>query len=93
MKCPRGSVVTVFSVLSPGAERSRGEGNSPRPPLSLQEFVIHTPCENAQKMYIGNALGGNYAAVFAQLIINGRSQGLSLAWGTRRTCPAITLSQ
>jgi hypothetical protein len=45
--------------------------------VSVQEFVIDTPCENAQKMYIGNAMSGNYAAVFAQLIINGRSQGLS----------------
>lgn len=26
-------------------------------------------------MYIGNAMKGNYAAVFAQLIINGESQG------------------
>ncbi|XP_077891324.1 acyl-coenzyme A oxidase-like protein [Ictidomys tridecemlineatus] len=43
--------------------------------LVAQEFVIHTPCENAQKMYIGNAMCGNYAAVFAQLIINGSSQG------------------
>ncbi|XP_055466023.1 acyl-coenzyme A oxidase-like protein [Psammomys obesus] len=40
-----------------------------------QEFVIDTPCESAQKMYIGNAMHGNYAAVFAQLITEGRSQG------------------
>ncbi|KAI4546764.1 hypothetical protein MG293_003319 [Ovis ammon polii] len=43
--------------------------------FSAQEFVIDTPCKNAEKMYIGNAMYGNYAAVFAQLIINGRSQG------------------
>ncbi|XP_038621480.1 acyl-coenzyme A oxidase-like protein [Tachyglossus aculeatus] len=43
--------------------------------LATQEFIIHTPCENAKKMYIGNAMSGNYAAVFAQLIINGISQG------------------
>ncbi|XP_012583101.1 PREDICTED: acyl-coenzyme A oxidase-like protein isoform X1 [Condylura cristata] len=43
--------------------------------LSAQEFVIDTPCANAEKMYIGNAMHGNYAAVFAQLITNGRSQG------------------
>ncbi|XP_051692302.1 acyl-coenzyme A oxidase-like protein isoform X2 [Oryctolagus cuniculus] len=43
--------------------------------LSAQEFVIDTPCEDAQKMYIGNAMHGNYAAVFAQLIIHGKSQG------------------
>ncbi|XP_059372960.1 acyl-coenzyme A oxidase-like protein [Carassius carassius] len=42
---------------------------------STQEFIIHTPSEDAQKMYIGNAMKGNYAAVFAQLIINGESQG------------------
>lgn len=43
--------------------------------LDKQEFVIDTPREDAQKMYIGNAMYGNYAAVFAQLIIEGRSQG------------------
>uniref|UniRef100_A0A667HCE6 Acyl-CoA oxidase/dehydrogenase middle domain-containing protein n=1 Tax=Lynx canadensis TaxID=61383 RepID=A0A667HCE6_LYNCA len=43
--------------------------------LSVQEFVIDTPCENAEKMFVRNAMHGNYAAVFAQLIINGRSQG------------------
>ncbi|XP_050609082.1 acyl-coenzyme A oxidase-like protein isoform X3 [Macaca thibetana thibetana] len=43
--------------------------------LSAQEFVIDTPCENAEKMYIGNAMYRNYAAVFAQLIVDGRSQG------------------
>uniref|UniRef100_A0A9J7Z4V3 Acyl-coenzyme A oxidase n=1 Tax=Cyprinus carpio carpio TaxID=630221 RepID=A0A9J7Z4V3_CYPCA len=42
---------------------------------STQEFIIHTPSEDAQKMYIGNAMKGHYAAVFAQLIINGESQG------------------
>ncbi|XP_007957610.2 acyl-coenzyme A oxidase-like protein [Orycteropus afer afer] len=43
--------------------------------LFAQEFVINTPCESAEKMYIGNAMHGDYATVFAQLIINGRSQG------------------
>ncbi|EDL28211.1 acyl-coenzyme A oxidase-like protein [Mus musculus] len=43
--------------------------------LDNQEFVIDMPCENAHKMYIGNAMHGNYAAVFAQLIIEGKSQG------------------
>ncbi|KAM6178286.1 LOW QUALITY PROTEIN: acyl-coenzyme A oxidase-like protein [Rhynchocyon petersi] len=42
--------------------------------LSTQEFVIHTPCENARKMYIGNEIHGSYRAIFAQLIIHGRSQ-------------------
>uniref|UniRef100_A0A8C9I454 Acyl-coenzyme A oxidase n=1 Tax=Piliocolobus tephrosceles TaxID=591936 RepID=A0A8C9I454_9PRIM len=37
--------------------------------LSAQEFVIDTPCENAEKMYIGKATYGNYPAVFAHLIM------------------------
>lgn len=44
--------------------------------MSYQEFVIHTPCENAQKMYIGNALKGHYAAVFAQLMIDRECHGM-----------------
>ncbi|XP_016298629.1 acyl-coenzyme A oxidase-like protein isoform X4 [Sinocyclocheilus anshuiensis] len=64
------------------AMTERGHGSNVRGILtearynqSTQEFIIHTPSEDAQKMYIGNAMKGNYAAVFAQLIINGESQG------------------
>ncbi|HJQ43049.1 MAG TPA: acyl-CoA dehydrogenase, partial [Jatrophihabitantaceae bacterium] len=42
-----------------------------------QEFEIHTPFEAARKDYIGNAArDGRMAAVFAQLITNGESQGV-----------------
>ncbi|KAM5163279.1 acyl-coenzyme A oxidase-like protein [Mantella aurantiaca] len=64
------------------AMTERGHGSNVRGILTQavfdpvsQEFIINTPCENAAKMYIGNAMKGNYAAVFAQLIINGKSQG------------------
>ena len=40
-----------------------------------QEFIIHTPCKDAEKMYIGNAMQGEVAAVFAQLYIDGESKG------------------
>ncbi|XP_078000930.1 acyl-coenzyme A oxidase-like protein [Glandiceps talaboti] len=40
-----------------------------------QEFIINTPCDDAQKIYIGNALHGDYACVFAQLILDGQSKG------------------
>ncbi|XP_041043766.1 acyl-coenzyme A oxidase-like protein isoform X2 [Carcharodon carcharias] len=42
---------------------------------TTKEFIIHTPCEDAEKMYIGNAMKGNYAAVFAQLIVSGKLLG------------------
>ncbi|MEE6474891.1 hypothetical protein FKM82_010527 [Ascaphus truei] len=64
------------------AMTERGHGSNVRGILTeavfdpvSQEFIINTPCENAEKMYIGNAMKGNYAAVFAQLITNGKSQG------------------
>uniref|UniRef100_A0A668A8M4 Acyl-coenzyme A oxidase n=2 Tax=Myripristis murdjan TaxID=586833 RepID=A0A668A8M4_9TELE len=64
------------------AMTERGHGSNVRGILteahyspSTQEFIIHTPCADAQKMYIGNSMKGNYASVFAQLIIDGQSQG------------------
>ncbi|XP_027021568.1 acyl-coenzyme A oxidase-like protein isoform X3 [Tachysurus fulvidraco] len=74
--------VTELEFTGMFAMTERGHGSNVRGILteahydpSAQEFVIHTPCENAQKMYIGNAMKGNYAAVFAQLIINGECHG------------------
>jgi acyl-CoA oxidase len=42
-----------------------------------QEFVIHTPSEQARKEFIGNAArDGRMAVVFAQLIVGGESHGV-----------------
>jgi acyl-CoA oxidase len=42
-----------------------------------QEFVVHTPSDSARKDYIGNAaVHGELAAVFAQLVVGGESQGV-----------------
>src|SRR6201989_2076869 len=42
-----------------------------------EEFVVHTPDEDARKDYIGGAArDGRLAAVFAQLIVGGESQGV-----------------
>ncbi|KAI5611541.1 acyl-coenzyme A oxidase-like protein [Silurus asotus] len=74
--------VTELVFTGMFAMTERGHGSNVRGILteahydpSTQEFVIHTPCENAQKMYIGNALKGNAAAVFAQLLIRGECHG------------------
>lgn len=44
---------------------------------STQEFVLHTPTETAQKIFIGNfACHANHAVVFAQLFVDGVHQGV-----------------
>ncbi|XP_013421333.1 acyl-coenzyme A oxidase-like protein [Lingula anatina] len=40
-----------------------------------KQFIINTPCLDAEKIYIGNALQGNYAAVFAQVYVKGQCKG------------------
>lgn len=40
------------------------------------EIIIHTPTENDGKEYIGNALHGQMASVFAQLIVDGKEHGV-----------------
>ncbi|MEP1983717.1 MAG: acyl-CoA dehydrogenase family protein, partial [Maribacter dokdonensis] len=39
-------------------------------------IVIHTPGRNDNKEYIGNALHSQMASVFAQLIVNGKNEGV-----------------
>ncbi|MEM9648279.1 MAG: acyl-CoA dehydrogenase, partial [Bacteroidota bacterium] len=39
-------------------------------------IVIHTPGRNDNKEYIGNALHSKMASVFAQLIVNGKNEGV-----------------
>ncbi|WP_047418940.1 acyl-CoA dehydrogenase [Cellulophaga sp. Hel_I_12] len=39
-------------------------------------IVIHTPGKNDNKEYIGNALDAKMASVFAQLIVNGKNEGV-----------------
>lgn len=43
---------------------------------STQEFIIHSPNQAAGKEYIGNALHSTMAVVFAQLIIDDKSEGV-----------------
>ena len=43
---------------------------------STRSLVIHTPHRDAGKEYIGNALHGRMASVFAQLIVDGENHGV-----------------
>lgn len=43
---------------------------------STKSLIIHTPNRNAGKEYIGNAIHGRMASVFAQLIVDGENHGV-----------------
>ncbi|MEM8765237.1 MAG: acyl-CoA dehydrogenase [Bacteroidota bacterium] len=43
---------------------------------ATDEIIIHTPGKNDNKEYIGNALHSKIATVFAQLIVNGKNEGV-----------------
>jgi len=44
---------------------------------STEEFVINTPCESAQKYWIGGAAQhATHTIVFSQLLINGKNEGV-----------------
>ncbi|KAJ4850820.1 hypothetical protein Tsubulata_037026, partial [Turnera subulata] len=44
---------------------------------STEEFVVNTPCESAQKYWIGGAANcATHAVVYSQLHINGKNQGV-----------------
>ncbi len=43
---------------------------------ATDEIIIHTPTEEDGKEYIGNALHGRMASVFAQLIVDGEEHGV-----------------
>ncbi|GGW29756.1 acyl-CoA dehydrogenase family protein [Arenibacter certesii] len=59
-------------------------------------ITIHTPGKNDNKEYIGNALHGTMATVFAQLIVNGKNRGVHailvpLRDNKNNTLPGITI--
>lgn len=62
-----------------------------------QQFVINTPDDEARKDYIGNAArDGQIAAVFAQLMTNGKGQGVHVLLVPIRnqrgqTCPGVRI--
>lgn len=43
---------------------------------ATDSIIIHTPGKNDNKEYIGNALHATMASVFAQLIVDGKNQGV-----------------
>ncbi len=59
-------------------------------------IIIHTPGKNDNKEYIGNALHSKIASVFAQLIVNGKNEGVHailvpLRNNKHETLPGVTI--
>jgi acyl-CoA oxidase len=65
--------------------------------VQRQEFVVHTPDDDARKDYIGNvARDGRLAAVFAQLITGGEGRGVHVVLvpirdERGRSCPNVRI--
>lgn len=57
-----------------------------------QTILIHTPHESAGKEYIGNALHGSMAVVFAQLIVGNQNHGIHAVMVPYRDALGNTLS-
>lgn len=63
---------------------------------TTDSLIIHTPGKNDNKEYIGNALHSTMASVFAQLIVNGKNEGVHailvpLRNTNHETLPGITI--
>ncbi|KAG0599354.1 hypothetical protein M758_12G146000 [Ceratodon purpureus] len=63
-----------------------------------QEFIIDTPCESAQKYWIGGAAKhATHTVVFSQLLINGKSESVhaficQIRDAEGRVCPGIRIA-
>ncbi|KAI3744109.1 hypothetical protein L1987_57184 [Smallanthus sonchifolius] len=71
-------VIGCFAMTELGhGSNVRGIETMTRYDASTQEFIITTPCESAQKYWIGGAANhATHAVVFSQLKINGVNQGV-----------------
>lgn len=65
---------------------------------STEEFVVNTPCESAQKYWIGGAANhATHTVVFSQLIIEGKNEGVhafitQIRDADGNTCPNIRIA-
>ena len=73
----KGELLGCFAMTETGhGSNVRGLETTITYDASTDEFVVHSPKEQSGKEYIGNALHGELATVFGQLVVDGESHGI-----------------